>query len=333
MTQSIRITTPVIETRLSRRRFLSASALAAAGAVFDRTFLQAYAAPPAQVGPQISVTDLGGLFLFQGAGCNVIAMHGDDGALMIDGGLAANAGALLTAVKQRTANSRINTLINTHWHPEQTGANEAVGRDGGIIIAHEKTRMYLSNTVTSVTFEGRLAPLPEVARPNKTTQQGGSLQFAGQQVDYAYLPQAHTDGDLYVHFPGLNVLAAGGVVSGEQWPLLDYRNGAWFGGRVRAFERLAKLVRSDTRVVPAHGRMITGSDIVRLNDIYQKLNVEMFAYMNMGLGPEDVAARNPLKQYQAEFGDASAFLYGEFRSMLIAYVPELRSQEIQLQTS
>jgi hypothetical protein len=148
------------------------------------------------------------------------------------------------------------------------------------------------------------------------------LKFAGQQVDYAYLPQAHTDGDLYVHFPAMNVLVAGGVVSGEQWPLLDYRNGAWFGGRVRAFERLTKLVRPDTRVVPANGRMITGSEVVRQNDIYQKLNVEMFAYMNMGLGPEDVAARNPLKQYEAEFGDASTFLYGAYRSMLIAYVPD-----------
>ena len=321
MTPSIRIPTPVTERRVSRRRFLSTGLLATVGAVYDRALPRAYAAAP-QAGPQISVTDLGGLFLFQGAGCNVIAMHGEDGSLMIDGGLAANANALMKAVKERTGNSRINTLINTHWHPEQTGCNEAVGRDGGIIIAQEKTRMYLSNTVTSVTFEGRLAPLPEVARPNKTTREGGSLKFAGQQVDYAYLPQAHTDGDLYVHFPEMNVLVAGGVVSGEQWPLLDYRNGAWFGGRVRALERLAKLVRPDTRVVPANGRMITGSEIARQNDIYQKLNVEMFAYMNMGLGPEDVAARNPLKQYEAEFGDASTFLYGAYRSMLIAYVPD-----------
>ena len=39
--------------------------------------------------------DLGGATLLQGAGCNVIAMPGPDGALMIDGGLAANADALL----------------------------------------------------------------------------------------------------------------------------------------------------------------------------------------------------------------------------------------------
>jgi glyoxylase-like metal-dependent hydrolase (beta-lactamase superfamily II) len=271
---------------------------------------------------QISATDLGGITLFQGAGCNVIALRGADGALMVDGGLKANADDLLKAVKERTGVSRIHTLINTHWHPEQTGANEAVGRGGGVIFAHEKTRMYVSNTVTSATFEGRLPPLPETARPTKTTQGDGSLEFDGKKVEYGYMPAAHTDGDLYVHFPQQNVLAVGGVLSGEKWPLLDYRNGAWYGGRVRALEKLAKVVKPDTKVVPADGRVLTGKDIVRQRDVYQKLFTEMIAYMNMGLGAEDVVERNPLKQYEKEFGDPSAFLNGAYRSMLIAYVPD-----------
>jgi glyoxylase-like metal-dependent hydrolase (beta-lactamase superfamily II) len=252
---------------------------------------------------------------------------------MIDGGLAANADALLAAVRSATGSSRIHTLINTHWHPEHTGANLAVGRDGGVIFAHEKTRMYLSNRVTSVTFEGHLDPLPEVARPTKTTRGDGSIEFPGpapsergesrvQQIDYGYMPAAHTDGDLYVYFPKLNVLVAGGVASAEQWPLLDYRNGAWLGGRVRAFERLAELVSPDTRVVPAHGRLMTGRDIARHRDIYQKLFLTMIGYLNMGLGPEDAVQRNPLKEYQAEFGDPSVFLYGALRSMQLAYVPD-----------
>jgi glyoxylase-like metal-dependent hydrolase (beta-lactamase superfamily II) len=270
----------------------------------------------------ITTTDLGGLWLLQGAGCNVIAMPGDDGALMVDGGLAANADALLRAVHAATGNDRIHTLINTHWHPEQTGANEIVGRAGSVIFAHEKTRMYLSHPVYSATFEGRLEPLSEAGRPNETTRGDGSLEFAGRRIDYGYLPAAHTDGDLYVHFREAGVLVAGGVVSGERWPLLDYRNGAWFGGRVRALERLAELVNADTRVAPAHGRLITGSDIVRQRDIYRELFVTMIGYMNMGLGAEDVVERNPLERYEGELGDPSAFLDGAYRSMLIAYVPE-----------
>jgi cyclase len=273
--------------------------------------------------PAITTTDLGGgLFLFQGAGCNVLALRGDSGALMIDGGLAANADALLRAVYAATGNDRVETLINTHWHPEQTGANELVGRAGGTIFAHEKTAMYLGSRVTSALFDGRREALPEVARPKATTRAEGTLEFPGRRVDYGYLPAAHTDGDLFVHIPELNVLAAGGVVSAEAWPLLDFRNGAWFGGRVRAVERLAGLVKPDTRVVPTDGRVMTGRDIVRQRDIYQELFTALIGYMNMGLGADDVVERNPLAKYESEFGNAAAFLNGAFRSMQIAYVPD-----------
>src|SRR5688572_28751340 len=302
---------------LSRRRFLHAGAAALGGVL-----LPSQPAIARQASARISTIDLGGATLLQGAGCNVIAMPGPDGAMMIDGGLAANAEALLAAVRDVTRASRIHTLINTHGHPEQTGANEAVGRSGGVIFAHEKTKKYLSNTVYSVTLEGRRRPLPEPARPTKTTRGDGSMEFAGRKIDYGYMPAGHTDGDLYVHVPEMNLLVVGGVVSAEQWPLLDYRDGAWLGGRVRALERLADVVKPDTRVVPAHGRVMTGTEIVRHRDIYQKLFLTMIEYMNKGFGPEDAVQRNPLKEYQAEFGDPSAFLYGVMRSMQIAYVPD-----------
>ena len=297
---------------VSRRHFLHVGVAALSSALLPATC----------VADSISTVDLGGATLLQGAGCNVIAVPGPDGALMIDGGLAANADALLAAVRSATRTGRINTLINTHWHPEQTGANEAVGRAGGVIFVHEKTKICLSNAVYSVTFKGRRPALPQAARPTRTTRGDGSMEFAGQKIDYGYMPAAHTDSDLFVHVPAMNLLAVGGVVSAEEWPLLDYRNGAWLGGRVRALERLADLVRPETRVVPANGRVMTGREIVRHRDLYQKLFTTMIGYLNMGLGPEDAVQRNPLKEYQAEFGDASAFTYGALKSMMIAYVPD-----------
>jgi cyclase len=305
------------EPRSSRRRFLQVSAAAVSGALLDR-----YSASAQQRAPRISTTDLGGVTLLQGAGCNVIATAGPNGALMSDGGLAANADALLAAVRSATGSSRIDTLINTHWHPEQTGANEAVGRAGGVIFAHEKTKTYLSHAVYSVTFKGRRPALPPAARPTRTTRGDGSMEFAGQPIDYGYMPAAHTDSDLYIHLPKMNLLAVGGAMSAEEWPLLDYRNGAWLGGRVRALERLADLVKPDTRLVPANGRVMTGSETVRHRDMYRKLFTTMIGYLNMGLGPEDAVQRNPLKEYQSEFGDPSAFTYGALRSMMIAYVPD-----------
>ena len=149
---------------LSRRCFVTTGAAALGGALLATAAKAAVGAQ--QAAARISTTDLGGVRLLQGAGCNVMAMPGPDGALMVDGGLAANAEALLAAVKSGTGASRIHTLVNTHGHPEQTGANEAVGRAGGVIFAHENTRKYLSTAVESVTFKGRRRALPREARPD-----------------------------------------------------------------------------------------------------------------------------------------------------------------------
>jgi cyclase len=305
--------------RLSRRGFLNAGATALGVALVEVGFQTRLHGQT----PRIATTDLGGASLLQGAGGNVVAVPGPEGALMVDGGLKANAEALLAAVRSATGTGRIHTLINTHWHPEQVGANEAVGRAGGVIVAHEKTKMLVSSAVYSaIGVAGRVAPLPQAGRPTKTVRADGSIEFAGQQVDYGYMPAAHTDGDLFVFFPTLNLLAAGGVVSAEEWPLLDYKNGAWLGGRVRALERLATIVKPDTRVVPSVGRVMTGADIVRHRDMYRKLFTTMIGYLNMGLGPEDMAQRRPLKDYEAELGDSSKFAADANRSMMIAYVPD-----------
>src|SRR5215510_10902015 len=98
MIQSTRFHTLVTEKQFSRRSFL--------GAGLSCILMRSFAVGAQQASPQISATDLGGLLLLQGAGCNVIAMRGDDGALMIDGGLAANADALLRVVKEKTGNNR-----------------------------------------------------------------------------------------------------------------------------------------------------------------------------------------------------------------------------------
>jgi cyclase len=240
----------------TRRQFLNAGVHCAAAAG-----LGAFAsAAPAQTAraPSIKATTLAtGITLLDGAGCNVLAVKGANGSLLVDGGYAANSKALLAAAARATGNRRVSTLINTHWHPAQTGSNEAAGNDGALIIAHEVTRLYLGRPIASIDYEGLYGPLPVAARPTKTTRHNGELTFDNRQIDYGYLPAAHTNGDLYIHLPEANVLVTGGPVCANAWPLLDHRNGAWLGGLVKAHEKLAALAKPDTRVVPANGRPLT----------------------------------------------------------------------------
>jgi cyclase len=269
----------------------------------------------------LSVKDVNGLAMVMGSGCNVLALSGPEGALLVDGGLAEHSSALLKILRHSLNAKRINTLINTHWHPEQTGSNEAVGKSGGTLIAHEVSRLFLGRKSSSTLFAGTYGPLPIAARPTNSTYNTGSLAFAGEQVSYRYLPAAHTNGDLFVHFPKHNAIAAGGPVSADHWPVLDYLNGAFLHGFVRSYEILAEVVKPDTLIVPADGPTLTGADLLRHQKIYQELFKKVFVYFNKGLGPQDVIAERPLKDHEAELGDPASFLESAYRSVQRATIP------------
>ena len=302
-----------------RRKLLQVSAvfMATLGAGLLANLLQAATAD------DIKVSELKpGVYLFQSAGSNVVAMTGKDGALVIDGGLPEHSEALYKAIQQATGSKRINTLFNTHWHPEQLGLNQHASRDGATIIAHEQTLMFLKHKVSSPLVKGSFGPVPEKERPSKTFKTEGSLEFDGHKIEYGYLPAAHTNGDLYVYFRDLNLLVAGGAVGSDSWPLVDFRNGAFIGGVVRAHVKLAALVQADTMVIPATGRPMSGADIVTQREMYEKLFVDLNALMNKGMGFNDIVATNPLKGFESRYGDPSVFLDGIYRSMEMAYVPD-----------
>jgi hypothetical protein len=72
---------------------------------------------------------------------NVVVQIDAKGALLVDGGSAAGSDALLKTVAGLPGSGAVHTLFNTHWHPEQTGSNEKLGKSGATIIAHENTRL------------------------------------------------------------------------------------------------------------------------------------------------------------------------------------------------
>src|SRR4051794_6676242 len=71
---------------------------------------------------------------------NVVAQTGGNGVLLVDGGSASGSNAVMKAVAALPGGGAVRTLFNTHWHPEQTGSNELLGKAGATIIAHENTR-------------------------------------------------------------------------------------------------------------------------------------------------------------------------------------------------
>jgi len=131
---------------ITRRRVLRAALAGAtgvaAGAVAARLTL-ATAAEPAGDSAIVHTALSDSLYLFQGAGGNVVAATSPDGVLLVDSGLAQYGAALLASVAAVSGGRKVQLLLNTHWHWDHTGANAALGKAGAKIIAHENTRLWL----------------------------------------------------------------------------------------------------------------------------------------------------------------------------------------------
>ena len=267
------------------------------------------------------------LVVFSGAGANVVALHGPEGILLIDGGLAQRSRELLDAVHRETRSKKVQTLINTHWHPEQTGSNEALGKSGAKIIGHENTRRWLQYAQTEPGHEAPWGPLPEKARPSETlvssvNLSSRTLEFAGEKVECRYLLQAHTDGDLCVLCRDSNVLVAGGALSNEGWPVIDYETGGWIGGLVEALKALDGLVDDQTQIVPANGPLLGRAELQAQHTMYATILDRLGKLLRKGLGPDEVLAAAPTQEFAAQWGDPKQFTTLAFKSLWGHFAPD-----------
>jgi glyoxylase-like metal-dependent hydrolase (beta-lactamase superfamily II) len=308
-------------TAISRRGFLQAAALSSAGATLAAVPFESVWAREAAA--KLAVQSLGPRLSFiTGAGGNVLALGSAEGALLVDGGARSQSAALLKLALKSVDAKRVHTLFNTHWHPEQTGSNETLGKQGVRIIAQENTRLWLTRKIIVDWAATPFPALPKVAQPNKSFYTSDKLEFGGEQISFGHLGQAHTDGDLYVHLANANVLVAGGVVSSAGWPLLDWQTGGWIGGLVGAHDRLLKIANDGTRIVPANGPIITRQDLQAQREMYFQIYDRCVKQLIKGMGPDEAYASGPAREYEAQWGDSKSFVLAAFKSLWGHYSPD-----------
>jgi cyclase len=240
------------------------------------------------------------LTVVDAGGANLIAFSAPDGLVLVDSG----------APKSKVATgSKVQTLFNTHYHTDQTGNNEAFGAAGTKIVAHLRTREWMS-TDYWIPLEDRYEKArPKAARPTEMFLTTGSLKAGTEQIDYGYLPLAHTSGDIYVFFRTANVLAVGDVASPLRDPALDYFTGAWIGGRVDAMDILLKLSNDQTRIVPAYGPVMTRAELKAERDMMEEVRARLFKTVREGDGPKDMLEAGVLKGLPRTWKNPEKFLY------------------------
>ena len=242
-----------------------------------------------------------------GGGSNVLAFSTGEGFVLVDGGAPKSFDTIMASLG---ANARIHTLFNTHHHLDQTGNNERFSTGARTkIIAHKRTLEWMSADHWIQADERFEKARPKPARPTETFLTTGSLKAGGEQIDFGYLPLAHTNGDIYVHFRNANILAVGDVSSPLRDPALDYLTGAWIGGRVDSMDVLLTVANEQTRIVPAYGRVLSKAEFKAERDVMEEVRKRLFDQVREGDGPKDMLERGVLKGLARTWTDPYKFLY------------------------
>jgi glyoxylase-like metal-dependent hydrolase (beta-lactamase superfamily II) len=271
-------------------------------------------------GASISATKLTDTVIeITGAGSNVLLVTGPAGSILVDDGLPERSTELLKVIADLSGNRPIQLVFNTHWHPENTGSNQVLAKAGAKIIAHENTKLTMGMDIFSESQKLAHRARPKEALPTETffASAPGSrkMTFGEQPIEYGYLPQAHTDGDIYVYFPRPNILMAGGVVSVGNYPILDNSSGGWIGGMAQAAKLLVKLANAGTRVIPSDGPLQTRADLEAQAEMLTTVFDRMVKLMKQGMGPKDMIAAAPTKEFDSKWGDPEVFITSAYRGL------------------
>ncbi len=297
----------------NRRDFLQALAGGAAGLSFTYSAFGQAAPPP------IKATKLADdLAVLTGDGGNVAVLISPDGLMMIDGGLPNRSADMIKAVTEVDGHP-VRILFNTHWHFDHVGSNEALGKSGAKIIAHENVKKRVSVKVTSEALNRSFDPLKPEGIPTETFTKGGKLTFGKQKVEYTHFANGHTDGDSFLFLPGANVLHTGDLLFAGMYPVIDYSTGGNIGGMAAACDAMLKHGDAKTRVIPGHGALGSADDLKASRDMLHTVHQRLAAMVKQGKTVDEVVAAAPTKDLDEKWGKlrpAEGFVRQAYNSLL-----------------
>jgi cyclase len=291
--------------RIDRRTFVHRALASSVAAAVSPAFVSSSWAAASG----LSVTSLGNkLSLIGGAGGNVVVFDSPAGVLMVDGGSSEYSKALLQKIKDMTQQSRVHTLINTHWHWEQTGSNLILGKQGTRIVAHENTRLWLNTIIDCQWRKRRFDPLPKVAQPNHTFYTHETFDFGTEKIECGHLFQAHTDGDIYAFFRNANVLVVGDIVSVGTYPIPDYTSCGWIGGLLDASKQLIDLCDDKTQIIAGTGPVLSKADLVTSHAMLATMKTRLSKLLAKGMSAQEMIDTAPSKDFDPQWGDPKLFI-------------------------
>jgi len=297
------------------------------------------AGSPAQAPTVRSLHVQGNVWMINAGAVNVAVQIGDQGVLLVDTGPEGLADAILTEVRRLAGDKPIRYIVNTHSHRDHTGGNVKIASagksiisgnfaaqtapgaaDAAKILAHEQTQIRMqAEGPDSVPAAGWPTDTFFVAKD--------AFYFNGEAVELLHQPDAHTSGDVLVHFRKSDVIAAGDVYINTTFPVIDREHGGSYAGILAGLNRIIDITvprdksEGGTYVIPGHGRLADEADVVDYRDMATIVRDRVRDAIGRKMSLEQVKAARLVRDYEGRFGGTQgawttdAFIEAAYRSL------------------
>jgi cyclase len=270
-------------------------------------FICAFAALPAWAQQDFSKVEIqteklaDTVYMLTGAGGNIGLSIGEEAVLMIDDQFAPLTPKIQEAIAKLTPKP-VKYLVNTHWHFDHTGGNQNFGNAGALIVAHENVRKRLASGGTNEFLGMTFKPEPRVALPTITFTRDTVFNVNGDELYVMHVPSAHTDGDSIVHFRKSNVIHMGDTFFNKLYPFIDSSSGGSVAGVIANADRVLKMARDDTKLIPGHGPLGTKADLKAFRDMLATVSGRIQKQVKSGKSLAQVIDSKPSAEFDEAWG-------------------------------
>ena len=242
-----------------------------------------------------------GVYMLEGMGGNIGLSVGKDDAFIIDDQYAPLSAKIKAAVATVTSRP-VRFVVNTHWHYDHVGGNEAMAGSGAIVFAQENTRRRMSAERLIEAFNQKIPASPTAALPVITFSDTITFYTNDDTVRTFHVPNAHTDGDAIILFRKANVIHMGDTFFNGRYPLIDLSNGGSLTGMIAAANTVLAMSNAETRIIPGHGQLATRADLVRYRDMLVAARDRVGGLIAQQQSLKQILDAKPLADFDATLG-------------------------------
>lgn len=198
---------------------------------------------------------------YEWADANVTAIGSERGVVVVDTHGSTAAGRTVIDDLHRLGAGPVAAVVNTHWHWDHSFGNAAFREQAPEvpIHAHEDAARMLAEQGEYMKQRFAESEDPhrdevaatELVLPDHTFSSTRSLDLGDRVVELVFPGRGHTDGDIVVRVPDVDVVLGGDLVeeSAKPWIGMDSWPLEWHG----SLDVVLNLVTAGTHVVPGHG--------------------------------------------------------------------------------